>query len=145
MMIPERQYREILRVMPVLCVDIIVVGPDGRYLLVKRTNDPLRGEWWTVGGRLLHGEKALDAARRKLHEEVGLQNETMEFVGFYEGCFDRNAFETGTNHTVSLIYKSVFEDRPDTPVIDRQSSDWMWAEALPARLVKQIEPVRGGQ
>ena len=143
MMIPEQQYRQILRVLPILCVDIVIVGPDGKYLLVKRRNDPLMGHWWTVGGRILHGEKALDAARRKLREEVGLHNDAMEFVGFYEGWFDRNSFETGVYHTVSLIYKTVFKHRPATPVLDSQSSDWMWADALPAQFADQIEPVIG--
>lgn len=141
MIIPEQQYRQILRVLPILCVDIIVVGPDGKYLLVKRRNEPLMGEWWTVGGRVLHGEKALDAAQRKLREEVGLSNDAMEFVGFYEGWFDCNSFEQGLYHTVSLIYRTVFRDRPGTPVLDDQSSDWMWADALPAQFADQIEPV----
>lgn len=145
MMIPEQQYRQIMRVLPILCVDIIVVGPDGKYLLVKRRNEPLMGEWWTVGGRVLHGEKALDAAQRKLREEVGLHNDGMEFVGFYEGWFDRNAFDTGVYHTVSLIYRTTFSKKPGTPVLDSQSSDWMWADALPAQFVNQIEPVAGTQ
>jgi ADP-ribose pyrophosphatase YjhB (NUDIX family) len=140
-MIPAQQYKEILRVLPILCVDLIIVGPDGRYLLVKRRNEPLMGEWWTVGGRILHGEKALDAAQRKLREEVGLKNDVMEFVGFYEDWFDRNSFEAGgVYHTVSLIYKTVFRKRPAAPVLDAQSSDWMWAESLPEHFVTRIEP-----
>jgi ADP-ribose pyrophosphatase YjhB (NUDIX family) len=136
MIIPEQQYREILRVLPILCVDIIIVGPDGRYLLVKRRNEPLMGAWWTVGGRVLHGEKAMTAAKRKLREEVGLTNDVMEFIGFYEGWFDRNSFEAGnTYHTVSLIYKTVFKQTPEPPVLDDQSSDWMWADALPEQFV----------
>jgi ADP-ribose pyrophosphatase YjhB (NUDIX family) len=136
MIIPEQQYKEILRVLPILCVDIIIVGPDGKYLLVKRRNEPLMGEWWTVGGRLLHGEKALDAAQRKLREEVGLQSDNLEFVGFYEGWFDRNSFENDTvYHTVSLIYKTVFKQTPEQPVLDNQSSDWMWADSLPGQFV----------
>lgn len=145
MIIPEQQYRQMLRVLPILCVDIIIVGPDGKYLLVKRRNEPLRDEWWTVGGRVLHGEKALDAAKRKLREEAGLGNDAMEFVGFYEGWFDCNAFEKGLYHTVSLVYKTVFRDMPGTPVLDDQSSDWMWADALPAQFVNQIEPTMGRQ
>jgi ADP-ribose pyrophosphatase YjhB (NUDIX family) len=141
MIIPEQQYKEILRVLPILCVDIIIVGPGGKYLLVKRRNEPLMGEWWTVGGRLLHGEKAEDAAQRKLREEVGLQSDNLEFVGFYEDCFDRNSFETGAYHTVSLIYKTVFRDTPAEPVLDNQSSDWTWADALPAHFVAHIKPV----
>lgn len=136
MIIPEQQYKEILRILPILCVDIIIVGPDGKYLLVKRRNEPLMGEWWTVGGRLLHGEKALDAAQRKLREEVGLANDNMGFVGFYEGWFDRNSFENDTvYHTVSLIYKTVFRQTPEQPVLDNQSSDWMWADSLPGQFV----------
>jgi ADP-ribose pyrophosphatase YjhB (NUDIX family) len=139
MMIPETLYREILRVLPILCVDIVIEGPAGKYLLVKRRNEPLMGEWWTVGGRVLQGEMAEDAARRKLKEEVGLEAGAMEFIGFYENCFDCNAFEAKPYHTVSLIYKTVFREMPPAPVLDSQSSDWMWADALPAHFVDHIK------
>lgn len=130
-MIPEQLYREILRQLPLLCVDIIIQSETRHYLLVRRRNEPLINQYWVVGGRILHQEKAEDAARRKLHEEVGLVPEGLEFVGFYQDVFDRNSFETGiAYHTLSLVFRTqVASDARIT--LDSQSSDFIWAEALP--------------
>ena len=53
---------------PIVCVDVIVRNKKGEYLLVQRNNEPLKGEWWVVGGRLLRGETLADGARRKCLE-----------------------------------------------------------------------------
>ena len=65
-MIPKEFYKEILKVIPIVCVDIVICNSKGLYLLVKRKNEPLKGWWWVVGGRVLHGETAKEAAARKI-------------------------------------------------------------------------------
>ncbi|MEM8707273.1 MAG: NUDIX domain-containing protein [Actinomycetota bacterium] len=54
---------------------IIVLDPDGRTLLFEG-RDPARpeiGTWWfPPGGGIDEGETAEEAARRELHEELGL-------------------------------------------------------------------------
>lgn len=37
-----------------------------------RENQPEQGKWWFPGGRIHFGESRLDAARRKVKEECGL-------------------------------------------------------------------------
>lgn len=134
-MIPDQLYRDILRRLPLLCVDIIVETEDGRFLLVRRRNEPLMGDYWVIGGRILHQEKAEVAALRKLKEEAGLKPKGLEFVGYYQDVFDRNSFESGiAYHTLSLVFRTRV-DRKTRIVLDSQSSDFVWAEALPPRLV----------
>jgi colanic acid biosynthesis protein WcaH len=133
-MIPEQLYRDILRSLPLLCVDIIVESEGGKYLLVRRSNEPLMGEYWVIGGRVLHQEKVEDAVRRKLKEEAGLEPQSLEFVGYYQDVFDRNSFESGiAYHTLSLVHR-VRVDSKSAITLDSQSSDYIWAEALPPRL-----------
>jgi colanic acid biosynthesis protein WcaH len=133
-MIPEPLYRDILRHIAVFCVDIVVRSPDGRYLLVKRGNEPLKGDWWVIGGRVLHGEKALNAARRKLKEEAGVTAADLRFLGYYEDVFDCNSFEAAPYHTVSLVFETTVA--ADVAVtLCSQSSDAAWHDTLPARLV----------
>ena len=55
---------------------VLLVDGEDRVLLLRGTDpaDRSRGEWWfTPGGGLDEGEQPLDAARRELAEETGLQ------------------------------------------------------------------------
>jgi colanic acid biosynthesis protein WcaH len=136
MMIPDALYKEIMRAVPILCVDAIVRRADGRFLLVRRTNDPLKGEWWVIGGRVLHGEKADDAVLRKLRTEAGLTPTSPPvFAGVYQDFFERNSIEDHPYHTVSLVFEVVVQDCDIA--LDDQSDDHIWADALPARFVVQ--------
>ena len=69
---------------PVVGVGAVVVR-DGRALIVKRAHEPRKGEWSLPGGLLELGESLVDAARREIKEETGLDVE----VGPIIETFDR--------------------------------------------------------
>jgi len=71
-MIPQDLYNQIISNVPIACVDVAIVH-DGSVLLVKRTDDPAKGQWWLPGGRVLKGEFMRMAALRKAKEEVGIK------------------------------------------------------------------------
>jgi ADP-ribose pyrophosphatase YjhB (NUDIX family) len=50
-----------------------VVLDGSRVLLVKRANEPLRGEWSLPGGAVDVGETLVEAIRREVREETGLE------------------------------------------------------------------------
>ena len=134
-MIPEKLYRQILQVLPIICVDIIVANADGQFLLVKRNNEPLKNQWWVIGGRVEHMETAEAAAIRKLKEEVGIDVSGLKFDGYYEDTFDCNSFESDSSyHTISLVFSVKLEAQPEL-MLDNQSSACEWKDELPERLV----------
>ena len=47
---------------------------EHHYLLIQRKNPPDAKKWCPPGGKIILGESTLDAARREVHEETGLQN-----------------------------------------------------------------------
>jgi 8-oxo-dGTP diphosphatase len=56
---------------PVVGVGAVVVK-DGKALIVKRAHEPRKGEWSLPGGRVELGEALVDAVRREIKEETGL-------------------------------------------------------------------------
>lgn len=69
---------------PVVGVGGVIVR-DGLVVLVKRAHEPRRGEWSLPGGRVELGETLVDAVRREVLEETGLEVE----VGALVELFDR--------------------------------------------------------
>lgn len=53
-------------------VALVLARDDGRLLLVRRANDPLRGFWAPPAGYVEIDESVEDAAARETHEETGL-------------------------------------------------------------------------
>ena len=127
-MIPEADYELIKAQVPILCVDV-VLRRNQQYLLVQRAEEPLKGEWWVVGGRVERGECILAAAQRKVYEEVGLTEvDNYRVIGMHE-----NAFED--RHTVSIVVRAnIFGGKTWRWDINMDStvSDWKLADDLPS-------------
>lgn len=60
-----------------------LVERDGRLLLARRARNPSIGLWDLPGGFLEEDEHPLDALRRELREETGLEVEPGDFVGVW--------------------------------------------------------------
>ena len=133
-MIPEKMYREILALLPIICIDVVIKNEKGQFLLVQRRNQPLVGRWWVVGGRLLHSETVRDACVRKVLEESGLVVNDLNYVGYYEELFNQNAFEIISYHTLSLVFETTV-DSSNIITLDSQSSEWGWFDELPKEFV----------
>lgn len=87
MQVSEGLYSQILQVMPIPCVDLLVVNHIGDILLLLRKNEPAAGQWWFPGGRVLFGERREDAAKRKLEEECSICATQFKEIGTYDQFF----------------------------------------------------------
>jgi len=117
-----------MKLMPIITVDGIVIH-NNRYLLVKRDNEPLKGRYWTPGGRVYKGEKIKEALVRKIKEECGIDINVVSLMGFYEDFYPKNEFNIDYAHTVSFVYTAIALS--DKVTLDNQSSDYKWAKRLP--------------
>jgi colanic acid biosynthesis protein WcaH len=130
--IPAEDYEKIIEVLPVLCVDIVIQNSTGKYLLIKRVNEPLKGQWWVVGGRVHKNESLEHAAIRKVKEEVSLNLSNIFLLGYYEEVFNENPFDLECSlHTVSVVFSTVVSGSQKIK-LDSQSSDWKYSSVLPS-------------
>jgi ADP-ribose pyrophosphatase YjhB (NUDIX family) len=60
-----------------------LIERDGCYLVLERAHEPYRGRWDLPGGFVEAGESPLDAVRREVLEETGLQIEEPAIIGVY--------------------------------------------------------------
>lgn len=135
MKLPIEEYREIARKVPILCVDGIILH-KGRFLLVKRKNEPLKGKWWVPGGRMFKGETLESAFKRKMKEEIGLEVKIVCRLGYYEEVFDKNELEIPSVHTISVVFVAM--PLKGKVKLDEQSSDYKWAHELPEDFKEQV-------
>ncbi len=59
---------------------LAVLLHEGRVLLVQRSKMPDAGLWGFPGGHVEWGETALDAARRELREETGIEADPTHYL-----------------------------------------------------------------
>lgn len=129
--IPAKEYAQIVKVLPVLCVDVLLKNEAGEYLLVKRTNEPRKGQWWVVGGRVHKGETLEQAARRKIKEELDLKLNSLKPIGYFEDTSEKNRFGLSEPlHSVSVVFLAEVNSAQEIK-LDSQSSDWAYLPKMP--------------
>ena len=125
--IPENLYKQIVKAMPIPCVDAVIMS-GGKFLLGKRVNQPLKNKWWLPGGRVFKNEPLEKAVIRKVREETGLSGKIISQLGT-EGAIFRTGpfgFPVHTINTVFLLKisgKTLFE-------LDAQHNEFKWFEQI---------------
>ena len=71
---------------PVPAVGVVCLR-GGEVLLIRRGKPPKQGEWSLPGGRIEPGERAIDAGRRELREETGVEAEIIGLIDVVDGLF----------------------------------------------------------
>ena len=135
--IEEELYSRIKEVLPIPCVDLVVIH-EGRVLLMLRNNEPGRGLWFTPGGRVLRGEELDEAVKRILLKETGLTPMRVEQVGTM--CHHWPEVET-----ITTYYR--VEVGSHEVKMNEEHRDYVWARRLPGDLhpyvLEMIRHARG--
>ena len=138
MRIPDEIYEMVLRSMPIACVDLIVCNSASEILLVRRTNEPARGEWWFPGGRIHFGETREDAVRRQLMKECGLQGVDVEELWTLDVILPLDSSDR-VSHGITTIY-AVTAQAPADVTLDDQASEFEWRQVADWR-EKSLHPI----
>jgi 8-oxo-dGTP diphosphatase len=79
---------------PAATASAIILNAEGRVLLARRANDPGAGFWDLLGGFVDEGEEGLDALRRELREELGVEIQPGEFLGAFPDTYGADGIYT---------------------------------------------------
>ncbi len=130
--IPSEVYKEILNTMPICTVDVMFFNSDKtKTLLFKRTNEPLKGVYFSIGGRLLKNETLEECAVRQAYREAGISIDVtrLVFEGVHNEIYQNSAFGKVSYHAVTLFYTYVLSDQEITELkinLDNQNDDYQW-------------------
>lgn len=131
--IPEDNYKQIIELLPILCVDIMVKNRKGKYLLIQRAREPLKGFWWVIGGRVMKGETLEEGAIRKIREETGIVVDKVTMEGYYEDTRETSPFGSPIPiHSVSVVFSANYPEGQEIK-LDYQSSAWKFSDTLPEK------------
>ena len=127
MFIPEADYLKIQAVLPVLCVDCLIVH-EGECLLLMRNKEPAKGQYWFPGGRVLKDELIRDAALRKAYQETDLKCFYERVISIEETIFEKQGGMSCGIHTVNVCCCLSARSR-DGLVIDGAHDGHLWVDA----------------
>ncbi|SOE68159.1 colanic acid biosynthesis protein WcaH [Burkholderia sp. OK233] len=129
-MLTEIDFLDVVRLTPLVAIDLIVSDAEGRVLIGHRRNRPARGTWFVPGGRILKDE-TLDAAFTRIADaELGigrLTRSTARFEGVFEHHYQDNfaAEPDVSTHYIVLAYALQFTSTISVGRLD-QHSDYLW-------------------
>ena len=86
---------------PVIGVGAVIVQL-GKVLIVKRAHAPRKGEWSLPGGRVELGESLVEATRREIREETGLDVDVGPLIELFDRIHRRD--ERVQDHFVIADY-----------------------------------------
>ena len=128
----EREhFVELLRGLPLVSVDLVLVRGGTEILLGLRTNRPAQGSWFVPGGRILKDEPRADALKRVAARELGIADIAAlkpqllgVFEHFYPDCF---AGDIGVStHYVVIAHRIDVPLGFEVPGCDNQHAELRW-------------------
>lgn len=126
-----------------VAVDILIITADTgviKILLIRRKNNPYKGQWALPGGFVKQSEELLDAAARELNEETGVSGVKLEQLHAF-GSPERDP--RGRVVTVSYI-ASLPKESALEAATDASDADWFPIYDLPELAFDHDEIVRFG-
>lgn len=104
---------------------LAIIKDDDRFLLVKRNSknrfEP--GKWGFVGEAVEYGEDLVDALRRGIKEEVGLELKSQKLLNVHSFIFN-SQYNDKERHAIVIAF--LCETKNNKVKINNESEDFGW-------------------
>lgn len=139
--LPDDIYKIVLENVPIVCVEAVITDERG-YLLGKRTNEPEKGLFGVIGGRIHRGESLEAGLARELEREAEITSFEHEFVA-HDSLYGLTSEFGVPYHVISHIYRI---NTNQEPRITDENSEFKYAQEVDAswapNAVRIVEHVR---
>jgi len=130
-----KDFEHIVRLTPLVSIDLIVRSPDGRILVGRRKNAPAKDVYFVPGGRITKNETLAEAFKRLTQVELGREEkiENARFRGVYEHIYPDNRMGKdgfGTHYVVLAYEFTLSLDGSALPTEQHGDYEWMTVEKL---------------
>ena len=114
----------------------VCVDDDGRVLLARRAVAPAVGAWDLPGGFVDEGEHPLEALRRELREETGLDVRVTRLIGMWMDRYGEPASGEPPEVTLNLYFEATPTDdrEPTLDPAEALGHAWFSPDELPTDL-----------
>lgn len=138
--ISPADFARVIRLTPLVAIDLIVQDPEDRVLVGRRLNQPAQGFLFVPGSRISKNEPRAIAFRRITREELGVSIglEEARLLGVYDHIYPTNRFEQagyGTHYIVLAHQLRLSLDAKSLPT--DQHGEYLWL--TPAQLLAHAE------
>lgn len=141
-MLDTSTFKTVIENTPLVSIDLCLVC-NGQVLLGKRTNEPLKGDWFTPGGRIYKNETWQYALLRIAEAELGLSGiaiEDFSLMGVWDHFYKNSALDGDTStHYVNLPHYAGFQSEPQI-TLNNQHSDFKWFDLVLVSTDKKFHP-----
>jgi len=130
-----KDFEHVVRLTPLVSLDLLVRSPDGRVLLGRRKNAPAKDVYFVPGGRITKNETLADAFKRLTRMELGREEkiENARFRGVYEHIYSDNRLGKqgfGTHYVVLAYEFTLALEGASLPTDQHGAYEWMTVEKL---------------
>ncbi|WP_443630002.1 NUDIX domain-containing protein [Candidatus Njordibacter sp. Uisw_056] len=127
-MLDARTFKTVLENTPLVSIDLCLIC-NSQILLGKRSNEPLKGRWFTPGGRIHKNETWQDALLRIAEVELGLSGiavEDFSLMGIWDHFYSNSVLDQNTStHYVNLPHYAEFKSELRM-ILDDQHGEFNW-------------------
>jgi colanic acid biosynthesis protein WcaH len=127
-MLEKEIFKTVVKNTPLVSIDLCIVW-DEKILLGKRKNEPLKGFFFTPGGRIFKNEAHIDCLNRIARSELGLiinDLKQVKLMGVWDHFYNNSVFgnEVST-HYVNLPHYVYYDKKPELMTDDQHDTlEW---------------------
>jgi colanic acid biosynthesis protein WcaH len=134
------EFADVIRLTPLVAIDLVVISPQERVLVGRRINEPAKGFLFVPGSRISKNETRAAAFKRVSREELGREVPIGQarFMGVYEHFYTTNRFGKpgfGTHYIVLAHELRLALDPAKLPA--DQHGEYLWL--TPNELLRSTE------